>query len=54
MREVTLAGENIVPATLEAVKAYATVGEICDVWRKIFGLYSDHPIQGKMGGASRR
>lgn len=52
--EVTLAEENVVPATLEAVKAYATVGEICDVWRKIFGLYSDHPIQGKMGRASRR
>lgn len=30
---------NIVPATLEAVKAYATVGEIYGVLRKVFGEF---------------
>jgi methylmalonyl-CoA mutase N-terminal domain/subunit len=39
LREVTISGENVMPAVIEAVKAKATVGEICDVWRQIFGEY---------------
>ena len=31
--------ENVMPAVLEAVKAYATVGEICGVMRKRWGEY---------------
>jgi len=31
--------DNLMPYVLEAVKAYASVGEICDVWRKVFGEY---------------
>jgi methylmalonyl-CoA mutase N-terminal domain/subunit len=31
--------ENLMPYILEAVKAYATLGEICDVLRKVFGEY---------------
>jgi len=30
---------NIIPATIEAVKAYATLGEICDVLRDVYGTY---------------
>ncbi|MFC2042318.1 methylmalonyl-CoA mutase [Chloroflexota bacterium] len=30
---------NLIPPILEAVKAYATVGEICDVLRGVFGEY---------------
>ena len=30
---------NLIPLMLEAVKAYATLGEICDVLREIFGEY---------------
>ena len=30
---------NLMPPILEAVEAYATVGEICDVLREIFGEY---------------
>jgi methylmalonyl-CoA mutase N-terminal domain/subunit len=33
------AGTNVVPAVLEAVKAYATTGEVCDVWRGVYGEY---------------
>jgi len=33
------AGENTVESVLQAVRAYATVGEICDVWREIYGEY---------------
>jgi methylmalonyl-CoA mutase N-terminal domain/subunit len=32
-------GENLMPAILDAVRAYATLGEICDVLRKVFGEY---------------
>ena len=31
------------PAILEAVRAYATLGEICDVLRAEFGVYSERP-----------
>ena len=34
-------GSNVVPPVLEAVKAYATLGEICDVFRKVFGTYRE-------------
>ncbi|MHA2380707.1 MAG: methylmalonyl-CoA mutase family protein, partial [Candidatus Thorarchaeota archaeon] len=30
---------NVVPLILDAVKAYATLGEICRVFRDIFGEY---------------
>jgi methylmalonyl-CoA mutase N-terminal domain/subunit len=30
---------NLVPALVEAVKAYATIGEICEVLRGVFGEY---------------
>ncbi len=33
-------GANLVPSTLEAVRAYATLGEICDVWRSHYGAFS--------------
>jgi methylmalonyl-CoA mutase N-terminal domain/subunit len=34
-------GANLVPSVLEAVKAYASLGEICDVFRKVFGSYRE-------------
>ncbi|MCI0671032.1 MAG: methylmalonyl-CoA mutase family protein, partial [Myxococcaceae bacterium] len=33
--------ENLMPPVLEAVKAYATLGEICDVFRKVWGQYRE-------------
>ncbi len=39
LRNITEAGDNVMPAVIAAVKAKATVGEICDVWRDIFGEY---------------
>jgi len=32
-------GENIIPTTIEAAKSYATLGEICDTLRKVYGSY---------------
>ena len=34
--------DNIIPPTLEAVKVYATLGEIADVLREVFGEYREH------------
>lgn len=39
LREVSQSSDNVMPSVIEAVKARATVGEICDVWRSIFGEY---------------
>jgi len=33
--------ENLMPVIIDAVKAYATIGEICDVLRKIYGEYKE-------------
>jgi methylmalonyl-CoA mutase, N-terminal domain len=33
--------ENIMPSLLEAVRAYATLGEICDALRAVFGTYQE-------------
>jgi len=39
------ANRNIMPATLECVKAYATIGEIADVWREVFGVYVPESVR---------
>ena len=33
--------QNLMPVVLEAVRAYATLGEICDVFRKVWGAYRE-------------
>jgi methylmalonyl-CoA mutase N-terminal domain/subunit len=30
--------ENVIPATIDAAKAYATLGEICDALRRVYGI----------------
>jgi len=37
-------GENVMPFCIEAVKNYATVQEICDVYREVYGEYRDPGI----------
>jgi len=34
-------GVNLMPTIIEAVKAYATLGEICDVLREVYGVYKE-------------
>jgi methylmalonyl-CoA mutase N-terminal domain/subunit len=34
-------GDNTMPATIESVRAYATLGEICDALRDVYGLYEE-------------
>lgn len=37
LEEVALSEENTMPAFIECVEAYASIGEICNVLRKVFG-----------------
>ena len=39
LRKAAQSDENVMPHILEAVKAYATLGEICGVLREVFGEY---------------
>jgi methylmalonyl-CoA mutase N-terminal domain/subunit len=41
VRRAARSGENTMPATIEAVRAYATLGEICDALRDVYGLYEE-------------
>jgi methylmalonyl-CoA mutase N-terminal domain/subunit len=39
IRKATKGGERLMPYVIEAVKSYATLQEICDIWREEFGTY---------------
>jgi methylmalonyl-CoA mutase N-terminal domain/subunit len=41
IRKASEKGENLMPHVINAVREYATLQEICDVWREVFGRYSD-------------
>ncbi len=41
LKEVASSKVNIMPAILEAVTVYATLGEICNVMREVFGEYKE-------------
>jgi methylmalonyl-CoA mutase N-terminal domain/subunit len=44
VEETARSEENLMPAILEAVKAYATVGEISDAMRRVFGEYQESVV----------
>lgn len=44
LREKASTDENLMPSILDAVKEYATLGEICNVLRDIFGEYQQTVI----------
>jgi methylmalonyl-CoA mutase N-terminal domain/subunit len=37
--------ENVIPSIVEAVKAYATVGEIGSVIREVYGTYEEGKVR---------
>jgi methylmalonyl-CoA mutase N-terminal domain/subunit len=41
LRKAAEGTENLMPHIYEAVKAYATLGEICDAMRDVFGTYEE-------------
>jgi methylmalonyl-CoA mutase N-terminal domain/subunit len=34
-------GDNLMPSIIDAVREYATLGEICDIFREVYGVYRD-------------
>jgi methylmalonyl-CoA mutase, N-terminal domain len=42
--KATKGTENLMPSIYAAVKAYATLGEICDAMRDTFGTYEEVAI----------
>lgn len=41
LKKAAVANENLMPVTIEAVKAYATVEEICTALRDVYGIYEE-------------
>jgi methylmalonyl-CoA mutase N-terminal domain/subunit len=44
LRKAASGTENLMPYIYDAVKAYATLGEICDTMRVVFGVYEEVAI----------
>jgi methylmalonyl-CoA mutase N-terminal domain/subunit len=44
VRRAAQRDENTMPATIEAVRAYATLGEICSALRDVYGVYEEPAI----------
>jgi len=38
------AGENLIPPIVSSVRAYATLGEMCDVLREVWGTFDDSAV----------
>ncbi len=41
LKEAARGQDNLMPYILEAVKSYATIGEVCDVLREVFGIHEE-------------
>ncbi|MEJ7576319.1 MAG: methylmalonyl-CoA mutase family protein [Pyrinomonadaceae bacterium] len=41
LKRAAQANDNTMPATIEAVRAYATLGEICSALRDVYGIYEE-------------
>ena len=44
LRVAAQRGDNTMPATIEAVRAYATLGEVCSALRDVYGVYEEPAI----------
>ncbi len=44
LRRAAEGDANLMPFILDAVKSYATLGEICDTMRDVFGIYEEVAI----------
>ncbi len=44
MKTAAAGTENLMPRILDAVRAYATLGEMCDALREVWGEYEETPI----------
>jgi methylmalonyl-CoA mutase, N-terminal domain len=44
LRRAARSTDNLMPPILDAVRAYATIGEMCDALREVWGEYEEVPI----------
>jgi methylmalonyl-CoA mutase N-terminal domain/subunit len=44
LRRAAAGGENTMYPLLDCVRAYATVGEMCDALREVWGEYEEEPL----------
>jgi methylmalonyl-CoA mutase N-terminal domain/subunit len=44
LRKAAAGTENTMPPLLDAVRAYATIGEMCDALRDVWGEYQEQAI----------
>ncbi|MFN8555226.1 MAG: methylmalonyl-CoA mutase family protein, partial [Candidatus Obscuribacterales bacterium] len=44
LKKAMRSGDNTFPLILDCVKAYATMGEICDAMREVWGAYRETAV----------
>ena len=44
LRQAATGTDNTMPCLIEAARAYATVGEMCDALREVWGEYHEAPV----------
>jgi methylmalonyl-CoA mutase N-terminal domain/subunit len=44
LRQRARTRDNLMPPILDAVRAYATIGEMCDALREVWGEYEEVPV----------
>jgi len=44
LRAASAGTDNVMPHILDAVRAYATLGEMCDALRSVWGEYEEAPV----------
>jgi len=44
LKDAARGSDNLMPPIIEASRAYATIGEMCDALREVFGEYEEPPI----------
>jgi methylmalonyl-CoA mutase N-terminal domain/subunit len=42
--DASRADRNLMPAILDAARAYVTMGEMCDAWREVWGVWRETPV----------
>ena len=44
LKSAAAGDENLMPIILDAARAYVTMGEMCDAWREVWGVWRETPV----------
>jgi methylmalonyl-CoA mutase, N-terminal domain len=44
LKEAAAGDENLMPVIVDAARAYVTMGEMCDAWREVWGVWRETPV----------